>query len=216
MELGAEVGAWEAVARAAHEATGIGAPVSAFDLAAAYGLVSLPRCRSGAMLDGDVVRFDGTARPSRQHGLIAHEVAHYLLRRQAEPDPEPAANYTAGALMLPRARFDRDLRRSWDLLELRRLHHNASAEMLARRITQLRDAVVSVLDQGKLRARVASPWAPMPSPRLTPLERELADAALAGGNVQRESELLAAYPFFDGPHRRVIVVAEAEQLGLRF
>ncbi len=216
MELAGEVGAWEAVARAAHEATGIDAPVSAFDLAAAYGLVCLPRRRSGALLDGDVVRYDSSARPVRQHGLVAHEVAHHLLRLHSEPDSEVAAGYTAGALLLPRARFDRDLRRTWDLFHLGRLHPNASAEMIARRITQLRDAVVSVLDQGRLRARVASPWAATPSPRLTPLERELADAALAGGNMQRENDLLAAYPFFDGVHRRVIVVADAQQLGLRF
>lgn len=213
----AEVLAWEGAARAFHDATGISAPVDAFRLARCAGLVCLPGERGTASLDGEVLRYDAQARPVRQHGLVAHEVAHRVLRLYGEADTEPAANYTAGALMVPRARFDRDLRETaWDLFELRRRHPNASAEMLARRITQLRDAVVSVLDEGRVRARVASPWAPAPSSKLTPLERELADAALAGGNVQRENELLAAYPLLDGQHRRVIVVAEAEQLGLRF
>jgi hypothetical protein len=211
-----QVLAWEGAARAVHDETGVDAPVDAFQLARAVGLVCMPGPRGTAALDGDLLRYDAQARPVRQHGLVAHEVAHRVLRLYGEADTEPAANYTAGALMLPRARFDRDLRRTWDLYTLRREHPNASAEMVARRITQLRDAVVSVLDQGRLRVRVASPWAAQPSQRLTPLERELADAALAGGNLQRESELLAAYPFFDGDHRRVIVVADAQQLGLRF
>lgn len=211
-----QVLAWEGAARAVHDETGVSAPVDAFQLARAVGLVCMPGPRGTAALDGDLVRYDASARPVRQHGLIAHEVAHRVLQLHGEADTEPAANYTAGALMLPRARFDRDLRRTWDLRELRAAHPNASAEMIARRITQVRDAVVTVLDQGRLRARVASPWAGAPSARLTPLERELADAALASGDVKRESEMLAAYPFFDGEHRRVIVIADAQQLGLRF
>ncbi len=215
----------EGVARSAHDETGIGAPVSAFDLAAAYGLVCVPDRRANAVLDGDVIRFDATARLVRQHGLIAHEVAHYLLRlREAdiasveqEGLEEFAANYTAGALMLPPARFDKDLRdTAWDLEQLRARHPNASAEMIARRITQRRDAVISVLDRGRLRVRVASPWLEQPRPRLTPIERDLADAALETGEAQRANDLLSAWPLFDGLHRRVIVVAEAQQLGMRF
>jgi hypothetical protein len=207
---------WEGVARAAHDATGIDAPVSAFDLATAYGLTCIPDERGGAFLDGDDVHYDGRARPVRQHGLVAHEVAHYLLRRHGEDDPEPAARYTAGALMLPRRAYDRDLRETaWDLHELRRRHPNASAELCARRIAELRDAVVTILDAGKVRARVGSPWSSAPRARLTPLERELADAALTSGEVQRANDLLAAWPLFDGRWRRVIVVAEAQQLSLR-
>lgn len=207
----------EAVARAVHDATGVDAPVDAFELAVACGLRLEAGQRGGAMLDGDVVRFDVQARPQRQHGLVAHEVAHYVLRLHGEPDPEPAARYTAGALLVPRAAYDRDLRETaWDLEQLRVRHPNASAEMLARRIAELRDAVITVLDEGHVHARVRSPWMPAPSRKLTALERELADAALGSGEVQRSGELLAAYPLLDGRHRRVIVVAEARQLGLRF
>jgi len=198
-----------------HDATGLDAPVCAFELAAACGLVCVPGGR-GASLVGDVVSYDASARPVRQHGLVAHEVAHYVLRLHGEPDDEASANCTAGALMLPRARYDRDLRETaWDLRELQRRHPNASAELCARRITELRDAVVTVIDQGKVRVRVRSPWMPAAPLRLTALERELAGAALETGEVQVGGNLLAAYPFIEGNWRRVIVVAEAAQLSLR-
>jgi hypothetical protein len=207
---------WEGVATAVHDATGIDAPVSAFDLATAYGLVCVAGARGTACLRDDVIRYDASARPVRQHGYVVHEVAHYVLRLHGEADPEDAVGYTAGALMLPRATFDRHLRSTgWDLLELRELHPNASAEMIARRITQVREAIVTVVDQGRLKARIASPWMTEPSRRLSLLEREIVDEALASGNVQRAGNLLSAYPFFDGAHRRVIVVADAEQLSLR-
>jgi hypothetical protein len=208
---------WEAVARAVHDETGIDAPVDARELAVACGLRLQAGPRGTASLVGDVLRYDAQARPQRQHGLIAHEVAHFVLRYHGEPDPEPAANYTAGALLVPRAAYDRDLRETaWDLEQLRPRHPNVSAEMLARRIAELRDAVITVLDEGRVNARVRSPWMPAPPRRMTTLERELADAALTTGETQRSGELFAAYPLLDGPHRRVIVVAEARQLGLRF
>lgn len=215
---------YEGVARSVHEETGIGPPVDAFELAGACGLTVVAGARGEARLDGDVLSYDATARPVRQHGQIAHETAHYVLRLYGESheafddgaDPEAAARYTAGALLLPRARFDRDLlETAWDLRELQRRHPNASAEMIARRLTQLREAVATVLDNGRVRDRIRSPWMPEPSKRMTSLERELADAALETGEMQSAGNLLAAYPFFDGHWRRVIVVAEARQLSLR-
>jgi hypothetical protein len=199
-----------------HDATGIDAPVSAFDLATAYSLVCVAGSRGTACLQDDVIRYDASARPVRQHGYVVHEVAHYVLRLHGEPDPEDAVGYTAGALMLPGVSFDRHLlATSWDLLALRELHPNASAEMIARRITQRREAIITVIDQGRIKTRVASPWMPEPPRRLSAVERELADSALASGEPQSGGNLLNAYPFFDGAHRRVIVVADAEQLSFR-
>lgn len=213
----AAVEVWEGVAQAVHDETGIEAPVSAFELADACGLQLVAGPRGGARLVGDQVHFDVTARPVRQHGLVAHEVAHWVLQEHGEPDDEGAARYTAGALMLPRQSFDRDLRATaWDLHALRARHLHCSAELIARRIVELRDAVVSVLDNGKVRARVWSPWVAEPRlQRLTRVERELVDAALTSGEVERAHELLSAYPIFDGSYRRVIVVAELQQLSLR-
>lgn len=196
-----------------HDATGIDAPVDAFLLARACGLLCVPGPRSKAFLDGETVYYDNQAREVRQHGLIAHEVAHYVLRLHGEDDSEDAARYTAGALMLPRVSFDRDLRESWDLRALLARHPHVSAELCARRIAQLRDAVVTVLDQGRVRSRVDSSGVVLPK-RMTTVERDLADAALTTDSVQRANDFLAAYPFIDGQYRRVIVVAEARQLRL--
>lgn len=217
MDAGAQVAAWEGTARAFHDATGIGAPVDAFRMARAVGVLCIAGPRGKAGLEGDVLFYDASARLVRQHGLVSHEVAHRLLRLHGEADTEPAANYTSGALMLPGSPFDRDLRdTAWNLEQLRVRHPNASAEMIARRVTQRREAVVSIIDQGRLRARVASPWLEQPRQRLTAVERELADAAIETGQAQRANDLLSAWPLFDGAHRRVIVVAEAQQLEMRF
>lgn len=207
---------WEGVALSVHRGTGVDAPVDAFELADLCGLSLVPDARGGAFLRGEAVHYDGAARHVRQHGLVAHETAHHVLRLHGEDDPEQAARYTAGALMLPRADFDRDLRRTWDLRELRAKHLHCSAEMIARRVCELRDAVVTIVDNRKVRARVCSPWLVVPEfGRLTRYEREMVDATHASGEPQHAGELLAAYPFFDGPHERVVVIAELEQLSLR-
>jgi hypothetical protein len=197
------------------EATGIDAPVDARELAAACGL-DLAFCRGRAKLRGGVIWYDPTLRSTRQHGQIAHEVAHYVLRRARLPDPDQAARYVAGSL-LPGTDYDRDLRETaWDLDALQRRHPNASAELLARRLSEKREAVVTVLDQGRVTSRTASPWLPAPPARLTAIERELVSGALESGQAQRANELLSAWPRFDGAHRRVIVIADAQQLALRF
>ncbi len=204
--------AYESVARSIHDETGIDAPVSAFDLAGALALRCLPDVRGHAFLDGEDIHYDGSTRLVKQHGDVVHEIAHYVLRENSVLDTEPAVAYTAGALMLPRGAFDRDLRATgWKLDQLRARHPNVSAQMIARRVTELRPAIITVLDQNRVTARVASPWID-PLPQLTALERELADAALVTGEMQSVSELLYAYPLIDGPHRRVILIADAEQM----
>jgi hypothetical protein len=207
--------ACEQVARAVHNATGIDAPVDALELAAACGL-ELRHARGRAKLRDGVIYFDPTARHVRQQGQVVHETAHYVLRFHGVTDTEQAVGYTAAALMLPPRRYDQDLERTaWDLEQLSKLHPNVSWQMLARRVSDRREAVVTVLDQGRVSSRVASPWLPEPPARMTAVERELADAALETEQPQRANDLLAAYPLIDGPHRRVIVVADLRQLSLR-
>jgi|GEM_PF-2742023 len=208
---------WEGVARGVLDATGGDEPPQdAFKLAACCGLQTQPWARAWAVLEGDTIRYPSKARPTRQHGLVSHEVAHWALDWCQEVQSEQAARWVGGALMLPRAGFDRDLTATqWDLDALRAKHLNCSAELIARRIVQLRDAVATVLDQGKVHARVASPWLGDRFRRLTRWERELADLVLETEQTQRPEDLVWAVPVFDGPHRRVVVVAEAEQLSLR-
>ncbi len=192
-------------------------PVDAFVLAGCCSLKVYPWARDYAQLDGNVIHYPAKGRPVRQHGLIAHEVGHWALKRARARNSEPGARYLAGALMLPRRAFDRDLRTiGWDLAPLRARHVNASAEMIARRITQLRDAVATIIDNGKVSRRVASPWLAEPHfRRLSRWERELAEQALETGETARGDELCYAVPILDPPYQRVIVICEAEQLSLR-
>lgn len=209
---------WEGIALDVLDEAGADAPVSAFALAAACGLeVRLAPLARARMAHG-VIEVSAAARPRRQHGLVAHELGHWALERAEEPDTEPGARYLAGALMLPRRAFDRDLTDTgWDLAELQARHPNASAEMIARRVTTLRDAVASIWDGGRFTARVASAWLEERVPaRATTRERQLALATFASGEVQHPAELVWAVPVFDGDHRRVVVVIEAEQLALRW
>jgi hypothetical protein len=208
---------WEAVARAVHEGTGLDdPPVDALELAAMCGLQLSPWARAHAAFDGSTVFFPRDARATRQHGAVAHEVAHFALDWCGEENTEDAANYIGGALLLPRCALDADLRRTWLLEPLRAKHINASHELIARRIVHLRDAAIAIFDQGRLSRRFVSPW--LDDPRLTKVsgyERALADQALATGETARDNDLCAATPVFDGPHRRVIVVCEYRQLAFR-
>lgn len=192
-------------------------PVDAYELAECCGLRLKPVANQNACIVGDVLSVPLRARDVRQHGQIAHELGHWALRRAGQQDDHPSVRYVAGALLLPRRHFERDLEDGWDLPRLRARHLHASAEMIGRRIVNLRDAVVSIWDQGKLRRRVVSPWLPerLVRSRVTRIERELAEACLATGAPVHEDSLLAAWPVFSPGWRRVIVVAEAAQLSLR-
>lgn len=205
---------WEGVAADVLESTGCDdPPVDAFELADCCGL----EVRHGLThRDGNVIYIDSRTRDVRQHGLVAHELAHWALCRAKEQNTEPAANFVSGALMLPRCAFEKDLRSSdWDLRQLRARHIYASAEMIARRIVGLRDAVATIVDAGRIKARAASPWLPDRFRRMSRFERDLVDEALRTGEVQRADDLIWAFPVFDGAHRRVVVIAEAAQLSLK-
>jgi len=212
-----DIEAWEGAAAAVHDETGVGAPVDAFELAGCCGLSPRPWARADARLEPDgTLWYPMRARSTRQHGLVAHELGHWALDRADEQQSEAGASYVAGALMLPRREYDRDLRATqWDLRLLQAKHLHVSAEMLARRIVELRDAVATILDQGRATRRVASPWLGDKFKRLSQFERELADRALESEDTVREGDLLWAFPMLDGPHRRVVLVCEAEQLSLR-
>jgi hypothetical protein len=208
----------EGVAADLLEATGCDdPPVDAYELAECCGLRLKPAASGTASIVGDVLSVPLRARDVRQHGQIAHELGHWALRRVGEPDEHPSVRYVAGALMLPRQPFERDIAADWNLERLRARHVHTSAEMIARRIVNLRDAVCSVWDQGKLHRRIVSPWLPerLLRSRVSRIERELAEACLATGVPVHGDSLLSAWPVFSPGWRRVIVVAEAAQLSLR-
>ena len=198
----------EGVAREALDATATTAPVDAYALAAAVGLQVRPWAGPGAMLDRDASTVWLSSRPLRlvrQHGLVAHEVGHWLAGLHGLPDEEEVARYLAGALLVPRETLDRQLRAGWSIVRLRELHPHASAEMLARRVTQLRPAVATVLDGPRLHVRVASPWLDVGRvAAVTDLEADLvAQARLEGREVSADGPTVAT----PAGRSRVVVVA---------
>lgn len=192
-------------------------PMNAISLARACGLRVVEIDGKGARLVGRTIEVPARAQLVRKHGLVAHELAHWALLRAGEPSTEAAADYVAGALMLPRAVFDRDLRSTgWDIRQLRAKHVNCSAELIARRIANLRDACVTVWDNGKLKTRLHSPWLAQGYRRMSTFERELAAQVLESGETIEAGALLWGFAVFQGAWRRVITVCEAEQLAMRF
>lgn len=208
----------EGIALGLHQELGDpAAPIDAFALAGACGLRVVAAPIATARLLGDVIEVNARARRQRQHGMIAHELGHWAAKRAGDPDTEYAADMIGAALLLPRREFDGDLRATgWDLRALRAKHINCSAELIARRIVSLRDACVAIWDNGKLKARVASPWLPEGFARISGFERELAAEVLSSGATIERGNLLWGFAVFSGAWKRVITVCEAEQLALRY
>lgn len=223
-QVPAEILDWEGAAADLACAVGYDdPPVDAFQLADACELIVEPAAVRTAELDHSrrLIKLNVRMRRERQHMSVAHELGHFALVRSDLVNDCDGARYVAGALMLPRGHFDRDLSRTaWSLSELKKRHHNASATAIAVRITQLRDAVVTVLapNGGPRPWRIASPWvSDRRLRRVSSWEHELAAEAYATRTEVRGDELCYAVPLLDGPvdEHRVVVVCELEQLSLR-
>jgi hypothetical protein len=193
----------EALAQEVHESTGGLLPVDAFELAHLCGVELIPWRKAAGLRVGDTIRYPMKARPVRQHGVIGHELGHWLLEDAGmDPADEDAARYLAGALMLPRRAFVRDLMAcDWDLFWLMERHPNASAEMIVCRMTQVGQCAASIWDAGKLARRYGAPLD-------TPQEAALVDRALATERPATAGPF-CAWPIIDGPWRRVLVVWRA-------
>jgi hypothetical protein len=187
------------------------APVDAFELAAMCGLQVFPGGFGGGCLLGRRVMINRRAPHHRRHGLCAHEVAHWALQRAGDLDDEDSARFVSGALLVPRRALDRHLRETWNFERLREHHANASAEMIARRIPCVREAVVTIVDNGRVKARLCSPSLAA-VPEMTPIESDLLDEALFMERTARESDRLYAVPIISFGWRRVIIVADAALL----
>jgi hypothetical protein len=179
-------------------------PVDAFDLADLCRLKIRYVPGRDAKIEGRIIKLGGdeSIRHTRVHGRIAHEIAHYVLARFKHPNTEPNARYLGAALLVPRRPLDRQLRRGWDLHALMARHLNASAELLARRIVDLRsNASLAIYDEGRFRYRVGHR-------DLKPSnESELAAEALETRSAIRVDDLTGAWPICDATHRRVLVLA---------
>ena len=122
-------------------------------------------------------------RPERLQWAIAHEIGESVAYRvfnalSVRPEAAPAnsrelvANCLAGCLLLPRPWFARDgCSLDWDLLALKQRYSTASHELIARRMLDMRPAIVVTLcDLGSVHWR-RSNTTPRP-PLLLPGERD--------------------------------------------
>lgn len=204
----------EGIASWIHDESGLDdPPVDALDLAVACGLRVRPWRHPQGALQGDLIRYDATLPPRPQQAVFAHELAHWALQTSALHDDEASAVYLSHALLLPRRRFDRDLRSTWNPIELQGIHANAPASWIVRRIAHLRPVVSTIVEDLRVVERIAPPALPARvRSRLTMHEVSLVAEALhtgaaAGGRLARGW----AAPVH-APARRVVVVAEAAGL----
>jgi len=191
--------------------------VDAEEVAALHGYWLEPVTGGRAWIDGARIYVPTAVRDTRRNRLVAHELAHALLVAHLGHDEnnERNADALAARVIMPRRPLIRSLRVvGWDLLKLRARHTLVSAELIARRIAEVREATVTIVDDGRVHSRVASPWLPVPG-GMTKLEREcLAEARESSERVERG--WCSATPIVEGERRRVIVIVDAEQASFRF
>jgi Zn-dependent peptidase ImmA (M78 family) len=206
----------EGIAARVLEETGTDVPVEAKRLAKRYGMTLHAWMKAtGKLVGGTQIYYPAKARHTRQQFRIAHEVAHKALRAHgvdhSDPDEgctheaiESAANYLAGALLLPREAFLRHLGETeWDLFRMMDLHPNVSAQAICLRMTELSPAATaSVWDAGKCHRAYGAPHE-----ELAAIDRELADLVLGAEEPVRGDA--SAWPILDGRFRRVCVVRRA-------
>lgn len=184
-------------------------------LAAGYLRLRLrPRIGAHAHLRRDVIIFDPTEPPDALAYLIAHECGHWLLHDEGwvnleRSTEERAASRIAAALLLPRRAYLRDLRRvGWNIADLHRLWPLASPWIHARRIAELASdgAIASRWTARTCRDRIVTSGVVAPV-GVTPIERQLAAAAVHGESLELGSRL-RAWPHASGS----IVLCSVEEL----
>lgn len=188
-------------------------PIDLGMLAACYDLCVARGPRSCSCRVPGIVYVDHTLDPVRYRADLAHELAHDAMALAGYPvHDEAAASWIGAAIELPEASFKRDLAfNHWDLDSMRLLY-GTSWEMTARRIADVKSAVVTIIDNGRVTCRLQSPWLNTDwGLKPTPVERGLVAEAMVDGRAGQGS--LAAYRVDgDGGWKRVIVVAAAEDL----
>lgn len=178
-------------------------PIDATVLAHCCGFEVFLSDTPEAVLLGDGIYIPRRMRISRKHFQIAHELGHWAIARVRQPDSEQDADYLGGAMLVPWRTITRELRAGWNLTDLRARHPHASAEVIAYRVTQVREAAAAIYDGGRLRKHIGDRDI-MPAN-----EREIVDEVLATGEAVRLDDLTGGWPVFDGAYRRVIVLASA-------
>ena len=176
-----EAGVVRPPVEAAAVAERIGLAVARNDAMAGRGrFVRLADPRSGGDAQGTIV-VGPAERPERHEWAVAHEIGESVAHRVFEalgvrpefaPDDarEQVANHLASCLLLPRSWFAADgIEFDWDLAALKRRYTTASHELIARRMLEMRPAIVITLcDLGSVRWRRSN--AATRPPRMLPEE----------------------------------------------
>jgi hypothetical protein len=190
----------EGIALDVHRRYGFDDCIDAFDLAGELGLsIRWDNART-SWRGGRALYIPARARIVEAHEGVAHETAHFLIDEYGAPQNEPNARRLAAALLAPRRAIDRELRRGWNLHRVMAQHPNASAELLGRRMHELRHGSgFAVWERAVLRYR-RGPAAPE--------ERALVAAAMAGAPARRD-DLTGAWPI--GERGRVLVLTFVDE-----
>ncbi len=147
-----------------------------------YRFAAVPEGRRSYLIGGVVV-LDESLTPERAHWAYCHEVAHLKLNHPRTPPMDSAdevfqeneANRMASEMLLPEREFSTQVHRT--LPELKELFPHASYEVIARRRLAFRPGLLSIVDNGKLTARVAPDGWNKPA-QLFPLEKKAYDACM--------------------------------------
>lgn len=179
-------------------------PVDALDLADLMKLKIRYVPGLSSSVCGHVIKLGAEIPPRRLHYAVAHECAHHILDALDEENTERNACYLGAALLVPGRALLRQIRRNIDFEGLRCIHVNASAELLARRIVDVkREGSVAFYDKGRFRYRFGLDQHAR--------ESEMAQEAHATGCVVRADAYGTAWPIFVDGWRRVIVLAASAQ-----
>jgi hypothetical protein len=214
---------WAGIADAYLGEAGLGdEPSNPWELAWAYGfMVVHGGGRARACCVGDVIAIDRTENEVRQAFVIAHELAHDAMRccGYENVHDEAAADWIAGALLCPDRSVKADMRHfAWDLSRLRG-RYMASWEVLARRIVDVKAAVVTIIDRPSngpehQHCRLWSSWLHTDyGQKPFAVEREAIEQAFdSRGHVYTRGNRISAYYVPSEGWERVLLLAGAEDL----
>jgi len=149
-------------------------------------------------------------RPERKNFALAHEIMELQLKKVLD-DPTQChrrASLGASFLLMPAPWFREEcLRSRFDIAELKKVFSTASWEAVALRTLNFSEAIITILDDGRVTRRKSS--YPYYVPRkLSQEEREVAEQVVRTGTSRKQpfpSCEVAGYPVFEDERRRVIL-----------
>ena len=192
---------------------GAGDLPNAIELARSAGLNPLPGDVERAELASDgTLLYRADARHSDQQRWVAHQLAGWLLRRASLDDAFEPSIYTGAALLLPRARFEREIEQAeWNVRALRQTYEHAAVRTIAHRIVSLREAAVTWFEHGRSVWRFVSPGVVATLEEPSRFEQHLAEISLESDEVLHPEKRVWAFPL-NRNFGSTLLVCDAERL----